>query len=60
MRTRFMEHSDINRLSEFDPTPRYIVATLRRNWVWGLIRRRSDETSELQFTSLKLHKLSAH
>jgi hypothetical protein len=27
-------------LAEFDPSPRYIVATLRSNWVRGSNRRR--------------------
>ena len=40
MKTQFTEQSERKLLSEFDPAPRYIVATLRSNWVRGSIRRR--------------------
>jgi hypothetical protein len=33
-----MEYNEHKLLSEFDPTPRYKVAYLNSNWVWGLIR----------------------
>jgi hypothetical protein len=37
MKTQFIEQSDINCLSEFDPTPRYKGVYPGSNWVWGLI-----------------------
>jgi len=53
-----MERSDINCLSEFDPTPRYSVAALRSNWVWGSIRAYNLCSSATILGGL--HKLCAH